>query len=118
MKNPSRNGKGVPEKPDCVVATRSGPEEETGRYIITAHLCLECYPAWQRVPRRFPSVFIRDEYQGWKDFHCTFDRGAMLLRIQPEGSGWICQDNRWQIDSVLRITREEYLLAIQSLRSQ
>jgi hypothetical protein len=82
---------------------------ETGRYLITARI--DCGAA-----RRFPSLFLRDEYEGWLSFHCTFDRGALSLHLRPEGRQWVCQNPRWQISEVKMLTREQYLKELEALR--
>jgi hypothetical protein len=91
--------------------------EETGRYLITAHLQLPCYSEGQRAPRRFPSVLSRSEYKGWDFFHCTFYGGAMGLNVQKDGDGWKCEDPRWAIDSVEMIDRARYLRELEALRA-
>lgn len=85
-------------------------KEETGHYIINAHLT-----ARPRETRRFLAVFELDEYQGWGEYHCTFLGGAMALKLKPEGKHWNSKDPRWAVEKVEMISRARYLKELEAI---
>lgn len=90
--------------------------EETGRYLITAHLTNPIHSESFRKPRQFVCTFELDIYQGWQIFHAGFRGGAMGLSIKRQGKGWVSKDPAWAVDEVRMVTRAEYLAALEKWR--
>lgn len=74
---------------------------ETGRYRITT-----TFDGRER--RVYAACLLRDEYDGWNEYHCTYRGGAMAMHLLQKGSRWLCKDRRYIVETVEMISREEY----------
>ena len=74
---------------------------ETGRYRITSQ-----FDGGER--RVYAACLLRDEYDGWNEYHCTYRGGALSMYLLRKGSRWLSKDRRYMVESVEMISRAEY----------
>ncbi len=73
---------------------------ETGRYRVIV--------SFNGERREYAACLIKDEYDGWSEFHCTYRGGAMMLYLLRKGSRWLSKDRRFTVLECEMVTRAEY----------